>query len=257
MNDALGPPVETRGTEQREEGVAPWQRAGTQRRRLGATTFRGYVRAHDITFKRLWHMLRRGELPAKVGGAHAPISLKRYAAQQGVGIKQIRQLFREGLLPPTVTPQLPGRGQWTRISELAGLAVLYDSATQQLKALKRAIDLEAWRLASDRIRFKERHKRGLRRYRAIEKRVKLFEGALRSRDVVLSRLKHEAELGRALDGSRTVEQIVRRSLGDKAWENLMATTRAGEKKRLARAIRAAGREAEKDQAEVITNGHLR
>lgn len=256
MNEALGI-VETAsplGTEQRAEGVAPRPRAGTQGRGYGANTFRGYVLARGITFKRLWYMLRRGELPVKVGSAPAPISLRRYAAQQGVNVAQIRLLYREGLLPPTVTPQLSG-GQHR--GELVGLAVLYNNATLQLKSLKRALDLEAWGLAGDRIRFRERHKRRLTRHRAIKKRVKAFEGALRSRDVVLSRLKHEAALGRALDGAKTVEQIVRRSLGDKAWEKLTATTHAAEKKRLARAIGAAGGEAEKDQAEVISNGHLR
>ena len=36
-----------------------------------------------------------------------------------------------------------GAGPWTRSTEIAGRAVLYNSATQQLRALKRSLDLES------------------------------------------------------------------------------------------------------------------
>jgi len=47
------------------------------------TTFRGYVELQGIIWERVWRMLRRGELPPKVGRAPVLISLKGYATQQG------------------------------------------------------------------------------------------------------------------------------------------------------------------------------
>ena len=72
----------------------------------------------------------------------------------------------------------------------------------------------------------------------MRRRLRLFEAALRSRDVVLSRLKHEAELGRALAGAdKTVEVIVKRAMGAEAWEAVATARDAGKRRELAARIR--------------------
>jgi hypothetical protein len=225
----------------------PWRR----------NTFRGFAESRGIPLRRVLRQLRAGELPSRVGWVKEPTSIREYARLQGIDRQHVRKLYQEGVLPPMVMPHPRGSAKWPAHSGIAELTVLYGHAEHQLRAARREADAYVWRLADLRRKTKAAHKLMLRRLKGMRRRVKLFEGALRSRDVVLSRLKHEATLGRALDGAKTVEQIVRRSLSDKAWENLQATTHAGEKQRLARAIRAAGRKAEKDQAEVITNGQLR
>jgi hypothetical protein len=191
-------------------------------------------------------MLRAGELPACVGWVNDPTPIREYARLQGINRQNTRKLYREGVLPPMVMPHPRGSAAWPADGGIAELTVLYGHADRQLKAARREADAYAWRLADLRRKTKAAHKVMLRRLKLLRRRLRLFEGALRSRDALLSRLRHEVELGRAIAGAdKTVEAIVTRTMGAKAWEAIHAGAHAAERRRLSARIRAGGRAAER------------
>jgi hypothetical protein len=132
--------------------------------------------------------------------------------------------------------------------------LLYTHAERQLRVARREADAYAWRLADLRRKARETYEQMRARLKLMRRRLRLFEGALRSRDVVLARLKHEAELGRALAGAdKTMETIVTRALGAEAWEAIRAVRNDSIRRKLAARIRAAGQAAKrKEKAARVT-----
>src|SRR5262249_28551673 len=190
-----------------------------RRRRWRRNTLRGYAEHHKIPLRRLLRLLREGQLPVRVGWVDTPTPIREYARLQGIDPLRARILYQQGVLCPMVMPHPRGQASWPVGSGIAELVLLYTHAERQLRVARREADAYAWRLADLRRKARASHQRMSARLRLMRRRLRLFEAALRSRDVVLARLKHEAELGRALAGAdKTIETIVRRALGAEAWE---------------------------------------